>query len=115
MGGGLFRIRGTSGEHYGRAEGLSGDDVQALYEDREGILWVTTTNGIDSFRDATVTTFSKLEGLGNDEAIGVLASRDGAIWLRTGARWITSTGTGCLLDSLGEGPPGDLVSAMLED
>ena len=64
VGDGLFRIRGTSVEHYGRAEGLSGDDVQALYEDREGNLWVTSANGIDMFRDAAVTTFSKLEGLG---------------------------------------------------
>ena len=51
IGDGLFRIRERSVEHYGRAEGLSGDFVNDLYEDREGILWVTTTNGIDSFRD----------------------------------------------------------------
>ena len=116
MGHGLFRIRGTSVEHYGQAEGLSGDDVQALYEDREGILWVTTTNGIDSFRDAAITTFSKSEGLANDEALGVLASRDGAIWVanKESLDHIDKDGA---VSSIrwGRGLPGDQVSAMLED
>ena len=52
-----------------------------LFEDREGILWVTTTNGIDSFRDPRVVTFSTSEGLGKEEAVGVLASRDGTVWV----------------------------------
>ncbi|HTG14023.1 MAG TPA: two-component regulator propeller domain-containing protein [Blastocatellia bacterium] len=116
IGNGLFRIRGTSVEHYGRAEGLSGDSVQALYEDREGILWVTTTNGIDRFRDAAVATFSELEGLGHDQAVGVLASRDGTIWVANGDSLdhIDKNGT---VSSIrwGKGLPGDQVSAMLED
>ena len=81
LGNGLFRIRGDVVEHYGRAEGLSSDFVNDLFEDREGILWVTTTNGIDSFRDPRVVTFSTSEGLGKEEAVGVLASRDGTVWV----------------------------------
>ena len=115
-GDGLFRIRGTSVEHYGLAEGLSGDSVQALYEDREGILWVTTTNGIDSFRDAAITTFSKLEGLGNDEALGVLASRDGATWVANKGSLDHIDKEGAVSSiRRGKGLPGDQVSAMLED
>ena len=81
LGNGLFRIRGDVVEHYGRAEGLSSDFVNDLFEDREGILWVTTTNGIDSFRDPRVVTFSTSEGLGSESAVGVLASRDGTVWV----------------------------------
>ena len=36
---GLFRIYGNTVEHYGHTEGLSGDSVWALFEDREGIVW----------------------------------------------------------------------------
>ena len=81
LGNGLFRIRGDVVEHYGRAEGLSSDFVNDLFQDREGILWVTTTNGIDSFREPGVTTFSSSEGLGKEQAVGVLASRDGGVWV----------------------------------
>ena len=75
IGKGVFRIRGTVVEHYGRTEGLSGDAVTALFEDREGIVWTATTNGVDNFRDAPIVTFSALEGLGNDAAAGVLADQ----------------------------------------
>ena len=66
-GNGLFRIRGDLVEHYGRAEGLSGDFVNDLFEDREGILWVTTTNGIDSFRDPRRGHLLNLRGVGERE------------------------------------------------
>ncbi len=81
LGNGLFRIRGNVVEHYGREEGLSSDLVNDLFEDREGILWVTTTNGIDSFREPRVVTFSTSEGFGREAAVGVLASKDGTVWV----------------------------------
>jgi ligand-binding sensor domain-containing protein len=74
-GNGIFRIHGNIVDHYGRSEGLSSDTVFALFEDREGIVWATTTQGIDSFRDSRITTFSTSEGLGKDAAIGVLRQR----------------------------------------
>src|SRR4029077_1116373 len=84
LGNGLFRIRGNTVEHYGRAEGLSSDTVNDLFEDREGILWAATTNGIDSFRDPRITTFSASEGLALDAVLGVAASREGSIWVANG-------------------------------
>ena len=51
VGKGLFRIHGNVVDHYDHTNGLSGDSVWALYEDREGIVWAGTTSGIDNFRD----------------------------------------------------------------
>ncbi len=116
VGNGVFRIRGNSVEHFGRAEGLSGDTVWDLFEDREGILWVTTTDGIDNFVDPRVTTFSGREGLGPDAAMGVLASKDGTIWVANGASFDHIEETGTVASIRREkGLPGDQVSAMLED
>ena len=115
LGDGLFRIRGNVVEHYGRAEGLSSDLVNDLFEDREGILWVTTTNGIDSFRDPRVVTFSTSEGFGKEAAVGVLASRDGTVWVaNAGSLEEIKNGTVTSIRS-GHGLPGDQVSYMLED
>ena len=115
LGNGLFRIRGDFVEHYGRAEGLSSDFVNDLFADREGILWVTTTNGIDSFRDPRVATFSASEGLGSEAAVGVLASKDGTVWVANGDSLDEiKNGTVTSIRS-GHGLPGDQVSHMLED
>ena len=78
-------------------------------------MWAGTSNGVDSFRDPPVTTFSSLEGLGKDGASGVLASRDGSIWVandgsldRIADGRISSLRTGA-------GLPGHQVASLLED
>ena len=115
VGQGLFRIRGDRVEHYGRAEGLSNDNVDALFEDKEGILWVATPSGLDSFRNPPVTTFSSLEGLGMDVAMGVLAGRDGTIWIANGNSLDQIAGETVTSIRQGHGLPGEQPTAMLED
>ncbi len=33
------------------SDGLSGDYINKLFEDREGNIWVATLNGLDRFRE----------------------------------------------------------------
>ena len=115
IGKGIFRIRGDVVEHYGRTEGLSGDTVAVLFEDREGILWAATTNGVDSFRDPRIVTYSALEGLATDAVAGVLAARDGSIWVaNSGSLDHIVNGRVSSIRS-GSGLPGHQVASMLED
>jgi signal transduction histidine kinase/ligand-binding sensor domain-containing protein len=97
--GGLWigtRDRGLVHVHQGRtdmvapSDGLSGQNVDTLFEDREGNIWVATENGLDRFRDFAVATFTVSQGLSNNEVRSVLADRDGSIWLATSGgldRW----------------------------
>jgi signal transduction histidine kinase/ligand-binding sensor domain-containing protein len=115
LGKGIFSIHGNVVDHYQRTDGLSSDSVLALFEDREGIVWTVTTNGIDSFRDPSVTTFSAREGLGADAATGVMASRDGTIWVaNAGSLDQIKDGTVSSIRT-GSGLPGHQVSSLLED
>ena len=112
---GILRIHGNVVEHYRRTEGLSGDTVLDLFEDREGLIWAVTSNGLDSFRDPNITIFSAREGLGADAAAGVLASRDGTIWVaNAGSLDHISKGTVASIRT-GNGLPGHQVSSLLED
>ena len=115
LGKGIFRIRGDVVEHYGRTDGLSSDTVAALFEDREGIVWAATTNGIDSFRDPRIVTFSALEGLGNDAVTGVLASQDGTIWIANSGSLDHLVNGSVSSIRAGNGLPGHQVASMMED
>jgi ligand-binding sensor domain-containing protein len=112
---GLFRIRGDAVEHYGRTDGLSGDSVWALFEDREGIVWAGTTSGVDSFRDPRVVTYASVEGLGKDLAAGIMATRDGTIWVANNGS-LDSIKNGVVSSiNKSKGLPGYQVASMLED
>jgi signal transduction histidine kinase len=89
--------------------------VLALFEDREGIVWAATLNGIDSFRDPRVTTFSATEGLGKDAAVGILADRNGVIWV-SNAESLDRIENGTISSIRRvDGLPGHQVSSLLED
>ena len=81
--------RGLLHIHEGRtdvllsSDGLSGDEVAALFEDREGNIWISTLGGLDRFRDSAAATFTVKQGLSNDVVVSVLANKYGSVWLAT--------------------------------
>jgi len=80
---GLRHIHQGRTDMFALSDGLSGDTVQAFFEDREGDVWVATLNGLDRFRDLTVATFSVKQGLSNVGVLSVLANEDGSVLLGT--------------------------------
>ena len=113
--GGIVRVHAGAVDHYTRTEGLSSNKVRALLEDREGIIWAATDNGIDKFTNPRVTIFSTAEGLGNDSADGVVASRDGTIWIANIGSLDHIAGRAISSIRTGKGLPGEQVTAILED
>jgi signal transduction histidine kinase len=95
-------------------DGLSGELVQAFFEDREGNLWVATSKGIDMFHDLRVSSFSTHEGLSIDSADSVLASRDGPIWIGN-AGHLEVLGPSGVSSQPGKALPGHQVTSLLED
>ena len=78
---GLYHIHDGFADHYGSAEGLSGNSVASIYEDSEGNLWIATDKGLDLFRDSPVVTFSSSEELAGSEFTSVLALENGSVWV----------------------------------
>src|SRR5262249_25886078 len=78
VGEGLFRLYTGKIDHFARSDGLTGDSVWALFEDREGNVWVGTENGIDRFRERKLVTLSKRDGLSGDD-ISSVVTRAGSV------------------------------------
>jgi signal transduction histidine kinase/ligand-binding sensor domain-containing protein len=112
---GIYRIHNGQIDRFRSADGLSSDTVKNFYEDREGNLWVATTEGIDSFRNTRVISFSTHEGLVANEVCSVLAARDGRIWAGN-HHALESLRDGKVFSILAkDGLPGKQVLALLED
>ena len=81
--------RGLLHFHHGRvdvfsqSDGLSGNWVRNLFEDREGNIWVATDNGLDRFRDLAVSTFFLRHGRSQARPWSLLAAKDGSVWVGT--------------------------------
>jgi signal transduction histidine kinase/ligand-binding sensor domain-containing protein len=77
---GIVHIHQGRTDVFSQLDGLSGDDIYDLFEDREGNIWVATINGLDRFRELPVVTYSRNQGLSEIPWAGLVATRDGSIW-----------------------------------
>lgn len=112
---GLYRIRDSKVDHFGSADGLSGDAIYKFYEDREGNLWVATSRGLDIFRDTHVVSFSTHEGLSSDEVNSVLAARDGSVWIGSSEGLDVLHPGSLSAASAGRTVAGSQITSLLED
>ena len=112
---GLIHIHHGRTDVFTRSDGLSGDVVLSLFEDREGSVWVATTGGLDRFRELPVTTISVKQGLSSDATASVLATTDGSVWVSTHdglTRWKNGQIT---IFRQASGLPDDAVQSLFQD
>lgn len=112
---GLYHLANGAADHFGTAEGLSGNFVSAFYQDFEGSIWVATSGGLDRFHPMKATPFTQREGLVSDDATSVLARSDGSVLIGSiGGLNIMKDGR---LSTVRAGKvfPGSQVTSMLAD
>ena len=113
---GLYHIHDGHADHYGAAQGLTGERVNSIYEDREGNLWVTTDKGVDLFRDIPVVSFSSTEGLsGGSEVSAVIARKDNSLWVGLRGALALIRPDSISLTTMADGRPIQDVYALFED
>jgi PAS domain S-box-containing protein len=112
---GIYRIRDSRADHFSSAEGLSSNSIYQFYQDREGNIWVATSQGIDCFRDIPVVSFSIEEGLSADNVVSVLVAHDGAVWVGNPGGLDAIRGGAVSSIRTGQGLPGNQVTSLFED
>ena len=112
---GLVHLYNGRTDVFTKADGLSGDIVNCLFEDREGNVWVCTTGGIDRFREFAVTTISSKEGLASAAVVSVVGDKVGSVWIGTRdglTRWRNGHST---VFRKANGLPGNAVESLFQD
>jgi signal transduction histidine kinase/ligand-binding sensor domain-containing protein len=112
---GLYHIHDGVADHYGSANGLSGNNICCLTEDREGNIWVATDRGLDMFRDTPVATFSTNQGLVGSIVRSILALSNGSVWVADEDALDVIHAGGISAMGAGHGLPGQTVRGMFED
>ncbi len=84
-GGGVFRMN-ARGDQFERVVGLEDprDLVAALFEARDGAMWIGGIHGLKCYRDGHVTSYGVEQGLAHPEVRTLAEDASGGIWFGVG-------------------------------
>jgi len=68
---------------YTVADGLAGDQVTAIVQDRQGFLWIGTRTGLSRFDGVSFRSFDTRDGLPHAGVHEILEDSSGALWFAT--------------------------------
>ena len=82
-GDGLFRFSDGKMTAFRARNGLANNQIRAILSDRQGALWVGTTEGLSRYQDGKFTTFTTKNGLANDRVMSLCQDANGVLWVGT--------------------------------
>lgn len=68
-------------KHYDVPHGLPNPTIHALYQDKDGFLWIGTESGLCRYDGTHFKNFTVKDGLPANEVLGVFQDSRGRIWL----------------------------------
>ena len=109
---GLVRVAHGRVSTMARHAGLSSDHIYALFEDREGNVWVGTDHGVDRFSELVATPTRVMSSI---DPTTVLVAHDGTVWMGTlnGLNRLRGPDMTTYRDR--EGLPGNSIGSLVED
>lgn len=69
--------------HFTKANGLQGNGVYRLYQDRKGFIWLNSPNGISRFDGSSFRHFNTRNGLPRNEIWNLLPDQKDRMWFFT--------------------------------
>jgi signal transduction histidine kinase/ligand-binding sensor domain-containing protein len=112
---GLGRFKDEQGRIFTVTDGLSANQVKATFPDRNGNLWIATTNGLNLLQDGRFSHYTTADGLADTFVRTVYGDRAGNLWVGT------ANGLNCFKDgkftlfTTRHGLSNNSIRAILED
>ena len=82
-GGGASRFDGETWSNFTVEQGLAGNIVYSIAQDRDGVLWFGTNGGVSSFDGERWRSFGRRDGLPDSNVYTIATAPDGDIWAGT--------------------------------
>ncbi len=82
-GGGLAALQHERVSTFNQNDGLAGDQVRAILEAPNGVLWVATLGGLSRLQDGQIVTYRAAQGLSSTLARSLYLDGDGVLWVGT--------------------------------
>ena len=80
-GAGLVRLKDGKIQRFTAKDGLPGNEVRALLEDRDGNLWVGTNHGLGRLSNGRWSRLGTEDGLSGDLVRSIYEDTDGSLWV----------------------------------
>jgi len=116
-GAGLYRLLDGEVTHYTSRDGLAGDTIDSIREDRAGRLWVGTDKGLSRFTGNRFQTVAAI-GTTGPAVSALYEDSQGVLWIGThgnGMYRLTGDGAQVTHYTNAQGLPSDEVDLILED
>ncbi len=82
---GLVHMKDGAWTIYTVHDGLSSNDIHALFEAGDGSLWVGTAHGLDRLKDGRIAAYGVRDGLPGNTVTDLKADSAGDLWIATDA------------------------------
>lgn len=80
--GGLSEYKDGTFVNYNKDNGLAGNNVRTIYEDKEGVLWIGTYDeGISRFKDGKFSSITVENGLFSNGVFAIQEDEKGNFWI----------------------------------
>lgn len=114
---GLTHFANGSARTYTTADGLSGGNIVAIYQDTRGAIWVGTGGGgLDRLEAGRITSYTVRNGLGSDIVLSISGEPDGTLWIGTSGGGLNRFRNGKFtIYGVGAGLYDDTVLSVMDD
>jgi signal transduction histidine kinase/ligand-binding sensor domain-containing protein/CheY-like chemotaxis protein len=103
-------------DQFATEDGLPDSHIHSILQDRQGLLWIGTQQGVARVDGQEFTTFSPDAGWPTGRITDIFEDRDGHLWFATGHEGVLCyDGTSLTAFTTREGLPSNYVSAISQD
>ena len=103
---------GSAVERFAAKDGLTGDRVRSLFEDREGNIWIGTESGLDYLSTTGVGSVVRRAELAGRTVTAVTAGSNESVWTGTTTGLVHLSGQRATWYRERDGLPGNSITAL---